>query len=493
MANCEHNVYESLHKRYLKETPDPQPSKLNMRRVKLIIQDLAQRIRKRVKEFDAGQFLRNKTGRLRRRYAAAYAQLCRDGVELNRISDISAFVKLERYFEEGKSPRMIMGRNPCFNILYAQVVEPIEKAFFELDQVANSCDYVSCGRKFTDLVGQWFMENDMSKFEGSQRLFVLRMEYMVYCLVFPHLVNLIDILFAYKIRKKGHTNTGVNFDFYECRGSGDMDTSLGNGILNYIATQYFLITNYCSDCSFEKCANPQCKTYKFVVKGDDSYASIPRTEAYVNTYEYFGFDAKINIRKHPEEVEFCSGHFLETRPGEYVYVQKLQKLIQSLTTCLNQDALRCGWVQQYYASLGKMYKVLYAGIPVYEDIADFLIRIGGKHGLKVDLVSSYNLTSAFRAKHSGLGGPIDRSLTYVSMAMINHMSIPELETIKQWFKVSSISFSSELSKRCNIKQRDEGEPPTIDFELLNAQVSASGMPDIIRDYYRKLRSFRSNW
>jgi len=307
------------------------------------------------------------------------------------------------------------------------------------------------------------------------------------------MVDLITVLFAYKIRKKGHTNTGVNFEFYECRGSGDMDTSLGNGILNYIATQYFLMHNYCRECEFENCQNPQCKTFSFVVKGDDSYASIPRTETYENTYAYFGFDAKINIRKHPEEVEFCSGHFLEIRPDEFVYVQKLRKVIQSLTTCLNQDAIRNGWVQQYYASLGKMYKVLYAGIPVYEDIADFLIRIGGNHGLKIELVESYNLLTAFRAEHHTLGGPLNKSLTYVSMAMINGMSIDELELIKRWYRTANITFGPEFSKRCNIKKSDF-VVPNIDFELLNAQISSSSdMPDKVRKYWRKLRSFRGRW
>jgi hypothetical protein len=418
--------------------------------------------------------------------------LLRDGVELSSDSSISAFVKLERYFEEGKAPRMIMGRNPKFNILYAQIVEPIEKGFFLLDQVANACDYRSCGEKFENLLGQWFMENDMSKFEGSQRLFTLRLEYMVYCLVFPNLVNIIDVLFAYKIRKKGSTTTGVDFDFYECRGSGDMDTSLGNGILNYIATQYFLISNYCPSCNFEFCKNPQCKTYKFVVKGDDSYASIPRTCKYINTYSYFGFDAKILIRQHPEDVEFCSGNFLEYRAGKYVYVQKLKKLLTSLQTCLNQDAIRAGWVKQYYASLGLMYNVLYEGIPIYQDIAKFLIRIGGNLGLNTNLIDSYNLNAAFKSPHNVKLGQIDLPLTYVSMSMINKMDIGELNTIKDWCKTFELTFSPELSKRCNISNR-RTDCIEFDYDMLNAQVTNEGMPKKIRTYWRKLRSFRNNW
>jgi len=436
-----------------------------------------------------------KCGRLRSRYLRAYHELLRNGVNLDRDSNIAAFVKLERYFDEGKAPRMIMGRDPKFNILYAQFIEPIEKAFFKLKQVANACDYHACGEKFSELVGDWFLENDMSKFEASQRYETLRLEYLVYNLVLKQCganegdVSLLRTLFAYKMRKKGKTQSGVDFEFYECRGSGDMDTSLGNGILNYIATQYFLISNYCPSCDFEFCNRPKCKTFKFVLKGDDSYASIPKTEKFVNTYGFFGFDAKIVIRKQPEEVEFCSGHFVEYSPGRYTYVQKLRKMLQSLTTCLNQDAIRAGWVKHYYASLGKMYKVLYAGLPVYEDIADFLIRVGGDMRLNTALITSYNLLSAFAADHRSVG-QMNKSLTYVSISMVNKMDIGELNTIIRWCKTFQLDFAPELSKRCNIKNK-RTVVEDIDIDLLNAQV-AGVMPKKIWNYYQRLRKEESH-
>jgi len=421
----------------------------------------------------------------------AYQRLLREGVDLDKDSDIAAFVKLERYYEEGKSPRMIMGRNPKFNILYAQIIEPIEKAFFSLDQVANACDPISCGEKFEKLVGMWFMENDMSKFEGSQRYEVLALEHLVYSLVLPEKKDLLDLLFAYKIRKKGHTNTGVNFDFVECRGSGDMDTSLGNGILNYIATQYFLMENYCRRCKLSTCKNPLCRSYSFVVKGDDSYASIPRFSSdYVNTYAYFGFDAKIVIRENPEDVEFCSGHFLEYLPGKYIYVQKLQKLIESITTCINADAIRCGWVKHYYASLGKMYKKLYGNLPVYNDIADFLIRSGGNFGINTNLISSYNLLDMFTNSKTTTESILP-SLCWVSMAMINKMDIGELNRISLWFRSKTLTFSEDLSKRCKMRIIKDEAVPIVQFDLLNDQLTSQKCTGVVLKYYKRLRRDRN--
>lgn len=420
----------------------------------------------------------------------AYEDIHKDGLNLNRDSDIAAFVKLERYFESGKAPRMIMGRNPKFNIAYAQIIEPIEKAFFALPQVANACDYHGCGKKFEDLVGGWFMENDMSKFEGSQRYMTLQMEHMVYSLVLPDQRDLLDTLFAYKIRKKGHTNTGVNFDFWECRGSGDMDTSLGNGILNYIATQYFLIENYCRNCELKNCKNPQCKSYKFVVKGDDSYSSIPKTDVFINTYTWFGFDAKIVIRKTPEDVEFCSGHFVEYQPGKYTYVQKLKKLIESLTTCINADVIRNGWVTQYYKSLGLMYKQLYKNVPIYEDIANFLIKIGGKHGLNVNLITSYNLISAFNnvEKHDI---QYDQSLIFLSISLVNKMDYGELNSIKEWFNNSTLTFDPKFCKRSNLRTPKLEIVTPIDYIRLNQEIGNTDMPKAVKKYYLNLKRDRS--
>lgn len=466
-ANCAHNVYLSLHKRYLKNTPEVQRGKLNFKLLNRIISYLISQIKERIEPFNAQEWFKEKPGRLRRRYHDAYSRMIKDGVDLNKISDISAFVKLERYFEDGKAPRMIMGRNPAFTLLYSQVVCPIEKAFFKLDQCANACDYISCGEKFSKLVGDWFVENDMSKYEASQRLFTLAMEYTVYRGVYPD-TAVLDQLFTTKYYKKGHTTTGVNFSFEGCRGSGDADTSLGNGILNYISTMYFLIINTCTaDCKIDNCGDG-CKAKQFVLKGDDSYMSYPRRETFENTYMYFGFEAKLIIRRTPAEVEFCSGHFIEHRPGEYVYVQKLRKLLQSLTTCINPDAIKNGWVGQYYKSLGLMYSKIYAGIPVYEDIGKFLMSVDCKHGLRVELIQSYNLISAFKNFSNGIGS-VNRELAAVSVSMVNDMDFAELSGLQTFLKTHTIHIPPALNKRMNTVKTRDAIDMSINWELLNVQ------------------------
>jgi len=175
------------------------------------------------------------------------------------------------------------------------------------------------------------------------------------------------------------------FSFMFCRGSGDMDTGLGNGVLNYISTMYFQIINQCDrNCKFDSCG---CAFDKFVLKGDDSYGQLRVGLEPKNTYANFGFDAKLIIRTDPLLTEFCSGHFIRLANGDFYYVQKLRKLITGLQYCINDDVIRNGWLAHYYRSLGDMYAVLYKNIPVYEDVAKFLQTASSKLHVNVNLVT----------------------------------------------------------------------------------------------------------
>jgi len=437
-SNCSCNALSSFTHRYLKETPNP--GSLNHDLLDRIIVGLASKIKEAMSkqgDFSPAEFIESKKGKLRSRYMNAHKKNVQRGVSLKDISDIGAFVKNERYFEE-KAPRMIMGRNPRFNLLYARFISPVEKAFFSLDQVANACDYSKCGKKFAELIGQWFFENDMSKYESSQRWFTLKLEYLVYALLFPDDLIELDALFAAKCAKFGRTTTGVKFDFNWCRGSGDMDTGLGNGILNYISTMYFQAINFCplsSNCGLEKCSAVGCVSGKFVIKGDDSYGSMPVNGVFTNTYALFGFDAKLIVRQDPHDVEFCSGHFVRVKGGWY-YVQKLRKLLTSIETVINSDFIDRGWVAHYYRSLGMMYKVLYKGLPVYEHLADYLMTVVD-YGLNFNLVrdNSYGVSEAFEHFESSAEADVN---TYHDISMVNDMSYAELDALIRTFKAQRL-------------------------------------------------------
>jgi hypothetical protein len=450
MAGCRHNVIESLKCRYLKHTPEI--GKLDMDLVMRIVEHLAGAMKPFYRpEFSFNKFVQSKPGALRKRYLKAYKQLLNGDVSLSKIDTIAAFVKNERYFEEGKSPRMIMGRDPRFNILYARFISRLEDSFFKLPQVANACDYWTCGEKFQKLLGAWMFENDMSKYESSQRKFHLYLEFLVYSMVVsPDEVSDLATLFAVKMKKKGRAE-GVEFEFDFCRGSGDMDTSLGNGVINYLATMYFMIKNFCdkSVCEFEKCG---CIFDKFVLKGDDNYGFCPKGSALKNTFLDWGFDAKLKLNVDPRKTEFCSGHFVELADGRFYYVQKLKKLIQSLEVCINPQFVKNGWVAHYYKSLGLMYGVLYGSLPIYSDIAAFLLTASDKHGINVNLVSeSYGASESFKHHKHNIQKVDVSDVTYADIVLNNGLSFVEARELALYFQKSAMHFPPELSRRCNMR------------------------------------------
>lgn len=459
MSNCYHNQFDSFTNRYLKKTPILVPRNLNYGLILRIVKHLVSQVKQFYKpEFSFNKYVQSKPGGSRRRFLRAYSQLLKGTNELPKISKITAFVKNERYFDESKSPRMIMGRDPRFNILYARFIARIEDAFFQLEQVANACDFHKCGQKFKNLIGKSksMFENDMSKYEASQREFALAIEFLVYAeTVGESEIDDLATLFAVKMVKSGHTGEGLKFYFLHCRGSGDMDTGLGNGVLNYITTMYFKIINFCplnTDCHMDqKC----CQFDAFVLKGDDSYGTVPEGVDFnmvKNTYEWFGFEAKLIHRPDGRLTEFCSGNFIRVAGGDYYYVQNLRKLVTSLTTCLNPDVIREGWVAHYYRSLGDMYAVLYKNIPFYEDIAGFLQTASSKLRINVNLVQeSYGHAMAFSHFNRNVETIDARSETILDISDCSGLTFPELDALRTYFTSSKICLPPQYNRRCNIR------------------------------------------
>jgi len=464
MSNCIHNQLESLGQRYLKITPEPQPKNLNFQLLDRIIEHLANEVSEFFNpEFNFQQYVRQKPGAVRRRFLKAYSQMCNGQRNISENSEIAAFVKNERYFEGGKSPRMIMGRDPKFIIIYCRFIARLEDAFFQLPQVANACDYVKCGDKFSKLYNHCahMFENDMSKFEATQRECLLGMEYLVYDKVLRKCgctseIEDLRTVFAAKCIKPVVTGDGIKAKFEWCRGSGDMDTSLGNGIINYISTMYFMIHNFCGqNCKLSKC---NCKIFdKFVLKGDDSYGCCPKS-GLTNTYAWFGLDAKLIYRSDARNVEFCSGHFIRTASGRWTYVQKLRKLITSVSTCINPDIIKNGWTGHYLKSLGLMYLKLYSGVPIYEDFAKMLMTADDDHGINTNLIEgvSYGAWEAF--SKSGNSQAVDSCPeTILDIAEHNDMPLAQLEALRKCFVCTRITLPQHHLRRCNVRTKLKDE------------------------------------
>lgn len=447
MSSTIENELDSFDRRYLKETPEFN-KKLNWELVTRICDRLVNRMVEKhlangEKPFDYVDFFESKKGALGSRYKNALNSLNTKGFDSDLDSHIGAFLKNERYFEE-KPARFIMGRDPKFNILYAKYIQPSEKAFFSLEEVCNACDFSKCGEKFKKLVfnDTDFLENDFSKYESSQRDRMLRIEYYVLREFLKNVDPSFDEeefckLFTLKTRKKGKTPCGLRFSFLWCRGSGDMDTGLGNGILNYVSSEYFLIMN---DCPLKQNCEVigSCCKRQFILKGDDSVLSA-KNKDYVNYYSDFGFDAKLLHKRNWWEVEFCSGHYVKN--GEnFFYVQKLDKLLASLQSVINERFFN--GIDSYYYSLGVMYEQVYCGMPVYADLARYLKSCGGNFHETLSK-ESYGIWEAYDYMKSNKSQPKfigDKEILMLDISMFTGISIPELNNLISFFRTNTLYF-----------------------------------------------------
>jgi len=377
MSNCCHNEFVGLRNRYLKDMQNG--LSYDRKLVKRIVFDLATEFKKHFEgRQEVKDFFDDRNGAMKQRYFQAIDKIDQTNFRLYKHNKCSAFVKNELY-DEIKPPRMIINRDPRFNLLYSCFTIPLEHAMMKIEQFSKGKNYIERGKQFEDLVyGSWILEGDCSKFEASQRLQLLvDVELQLWkFLLDDNDYRDVEKLFWAKMCKCGFTANGCRFSFYSMRGSGDMDTGLFNSILMFVACRYFEIINRTYD-------------YKFIVDGDDNLLKLPiGMENYVNTFAHFGFDAKLHVRKDYHDAEYCSGKFLQiNRGGDFMYFQSVKRIMNNMAIFRKNKFKHCK--DTYYHSLGYMYKQVYGNIPLYSDFADYLMR-GSKTKMSMNLLGQIN-------------------------------------------------------------------------------------------------------
>lgn len=361
-SNCIHNQQYALQNRYLKITPEIS-QKLDIKLINRIVDHLTNDLIKRnggelLRTTSISDFLNTYTGALRTRYEKGVQRTFDKGIK----SNIEIFIKDEFYWEN-KPPRTIFARDYGFNAIYGTITKPLEHLFMKHPEFAKGKNFEDRGKQFYDkwLRNKFMIENDFSKFESSQRSSLLRtIELRTYKNMF-HIDEhpFIDNIFNLKLKKNISSREGIKTFVEGCRGSGDMDTSLGNGLLNYVACKYFLIKNNLGNL----------ETENLIIDGDDSIIFTNRIDNFVETFSEFGFDCKIITRTDYHDLDFCSGKFIKINTNQFYYIQNIDKLLNTLQFYRPKNNMNC---EQYYYTLGIMFKNLYPNFPVFDQISNFL-------------------------------------------------------------------------------------------------------------------------
>jgi len=435
MRNCIHNETIGLHNRYLKASSNEVTYDSNI--VEGIIDELAAKMKPNYSgPMSLGEFMAGKKGKLGMRYKNAVLDVKKNGFDPIKHSKITAFVKNEIYAEK-KPPRMIMGRDPRYNLIYGLFTTALEHAMTQIPEFSKGKNFVERGKQFAKLLfGQWYLEGDFSKYEGTQREELLT---MIELGLARRLMNdadyiLFEKLFYVKMIKDGHTLNGLKFRFNWCRGSGDMDTGLGNSLICWVACKYFCIINKIP--------------HRFIVDGDDNTIGIPKgMNTYTETFKLFGLDAKLIIKKDYHDVDYCSGKFIQYKAGEFLYVQNVRKIMQNIRFFRKKTFAHARG--DYYYSLGLMYKILYSNFPLYQNIANALMRIGGtRKNFKIEVLDSLN--KHYRDHMKGMDAiSVDESHISnikLEIAMCFGMSVGEINYYSKFYDSLNLSLPKEQNK-----------------------------------------------
>jgi hypothetical protein len=484
MRNCCHNDMAALRNRYLKESDN------DVCYEETIVDDILEELACDILDVNGGlispfslpEFVQTRTGSARKRYDKAVQQVQSRGFDPLRDSKIKCFIKNEKY-SEMKPPRAIMGRDPVFNLLYGLFTLPLEKQLPKLKCFAKGKDYFERGAWIEDYYGKCrFVANDYSKFESTQREKLLR---HVELGLWKRVLSPLDFdrllpCFELKMAKRGVTGNGIKFDFYACRGSGDMDTGLFNSIVNYVACRYFEKVNQTGDRDF-------------VVDGDDSVIAIPNNHGNCeNTFVQFGLDAKLEYLDDPNSVEFCSAKFVEYHHGKFVLCPNIRKICNNVGTLINKNFQHS--VGQYYYSLGFMYRTMFPNLPFFHQLSHFLMGITQNAKVRVNLDMFRDANPTFLDAFKSCEGDqvyrvVDVSRFELGLSLAFGMSRAELNMIYDWMSSTVIDVSGR-DKKFSLSG-----PSCLSWqtsELLTVQASMETMvrnrkADIFRLRYRYVR------
>lgn len=453
MTNCSHNDVVGLTNRYFKEAKNTFVANVSL--IENILDELVSLLRPHFNgPISLSKFLEDKKGRMAGRYHSAALDVHRNGFDAVKHSRVSAFIKNELYGEM-KPPRMIMGRDPRYNLLYGCYTTPLEHAMTQLPQISKGRNFLERGKQFFDCVfGSWILEGDFSKYESTQRYELLRLvELGIWNrLLDEHHFRVVWKLFQIKMVKRGHTTNGTKFYFEQCRGSGDMDTGLFNSLLTWVSCRYFEIVN-----GYGK--------GNFICDGDDNLMKIPVGSQPKNTFSEFGFDAKLVVRTDYHDADYCSGKFIQFAKGQFVYVQNINKMMQSLPVFRKTKFEHCKGV--YYHSLGYMYAQLYCGMPFFRDIAHFLCSFSRhKRYVSTEMLNEINPshTEAFQRSHD-LKMEFDEDLVLIELCMAFGHSLESLSSISRFFRTSTIILDDAEDKKYNATK-----PPAVKISPAEADV-----------------------
>lgn len=241
-------------------------------------------------------------GGKRKQYAEAACTLAWDPIDYHD-GQLTAFIKADKYVEADSIPRCIQFRSKRYNLALGRYLVPLEQWVYDnirqseygrlglegvkvFAKCMNSYQRAESLRLHWDSVPNavaWCV--DYSKFDSRLSCDHLKLEQDYYYRVFGR-HPLLRQLLRFQLRNKGRAGP-VRYSTRGTRASGDMNTSLGNCLINLAMLASAIPGRY-------------------LIDGDDAVIIVQRGTPFPhNLFEQNGFKMKADLATCFEHIDFC--------------------------------------------------------------------------------------------------------------------------------------------------------------------------------------------
>lgn len=398
---CVVNEEIALHERHLLDTPSTTSHALRV--MKRLLYRKMNLYRVKTPTWEPNEVLKHKDGFLKRRYQRAYDMNNKWGLQLNKTSRVSMFLKHDKDPEHtimDKVPRCVQHRDPRYVAELARYLLPIEQYVFKKwkpQQRAETAIFAKTldtfGRaKRLDNMRKWgndtiYIELDHSRWDAHQTPPLLKLEHDVYTTLNPS--TTLKELLSRQIFNRCTSKNGLKYFSFGKRMSGDLNTGLGNSIVNYAVLLY---------------ATRYIRTAEIFLDGDDSVIAINRADLPKFDWDFTqqGQTTKVEKQQHElERASFCQSNPVKT-PAGWRMVRTPWRAITRASYTTHQYR-STGWYR-YLKSLGDCELACNRGVPILQQFALALIR--ASNGFKALPVESLPYELRVRMNRERDPGPL---------------------------------------------------------------------------------------
>jgi hypothetical protein len=218
---------------------------------------------------------------------------------------VKSFIKMEKTNID-KAPRLIHGRSPRYNLDLGKYIKKLEHMILSRDKhrkhfrIGKGYDQYGQAQVFLKhnrRRGYVHIELDHTAFDAHITKDMLKLEHNIYKSCFANDPNLKGLLNA-QLTNRCRTRNGYQYTLQGTRCSGDVNTAIGNSLINY----YILMS---------MCAEIGIKRPLITVNGDDSILSIPsqytsKIKSMPAILRTYNMETKIgNVTRNIKLIEFC--------------------------------------------------------------------------------------------------------------------------------------------------------------------------------------------